>query len=639
MKRSRQGGKKPSRKTLTELNIERDVATRLEASLSENESSFLPRVENGCGNFKLNFEQTKHHQGGSRVPAPFVCSCEGDFSTVRPLWQRFVGRRNVAVVISLFIHILLALILFSIVITVKVGLLGNAIEGSFTSVTEDLDLTGDSNLASMEETAFDVVSDEGVDNFKLTPQISEEKRNDLSVADQLSELDGASLVERETTTGLTGIDATGGGAPFFSSIGDASERGARKRGAQARGGDVTKESEDAVERGLDWLARHQFSDGGWAFDLTIKDDNGRELACRCSNSSGTSYGDGSYLGRLHPSRTAATAISLLPFLGSGHTHTEKGPYQRAVANGLRFLQYRAVVKEDGVDFRDGFVADGASYVQALVTVTFCEAYEMTKDENLRTLAEGGMRFIERSQLRDGGWRYYSIGDLAFHDTVDGDLSVLGWQMMALHSGVSAGFSLPASVAYRAGHFLDLVMRDHGRSYLYQPKKTPREEEDIQQRWGTTAVGVLMREYLGWQPGDDPNKKNILDRGARQIAEWISLADKYWQDSKKIGQNGRGKNRVIVGVREGRIVYNLYFAYYATLALWSYGGKLWEESFLILRSFLTETQGRSALLSLNQCEDGSWLFFDQYMNDGGRLLNTALAVLILETPYRYLPMYR
>jgi len=38
------------------------------------------------------------------------------------------------------------------------------------------------------------------------------------------------------------------------------------------------------------------------------------------------------------------------------------------------------------------------------------------------------------------------------------------------------------------------------------------------------------------------------------------------------------------------------------------------------------------------ESGSWHFDEPYGNAGGRLYNTALAVLTLEVYYRYLPLY-
>ena len=88
--------------------------------------------------------------------------------------------------------------------------------------------------------------------------------------------------------------------------------------------------------------------------------------------------------------------------------------------------------------------------------------------------------------------------------------------------------------------------------------------------------------------------------------------------------------------DGRFVCNLYFAYSGALAMFQVGGRAWKKAFVPLREFLIATQSRGD--QGHPHESGSWLFYDRYLNDGGRLLNTALSVLILETPYRYLPMY-
>ena len=461
-----------------------------------------------------------------------------------------------------------------------------------------------------------------------------------SLTDLTAQTDGATEAAPLAEIGESAPSETGGGVPFYSATGTTKARtaAARRRGAPGREGDVTDESEDAVERGLDWLARHQLPDGGWAFDLTAEDANGRGGSCEgCSNSTATSasVGGPTYRAALHPSRNAATAIALLPFLGAGYDHVKKNKYQKTVASGLRFLTYRAKKTENGVDFRDfapgaDLVAAGSSYVQALAVITICEAFEMTRDEALRPLAEGGLELIVAGQLNDGGWRYLYPGDVGFHPNVPGDASVLGWQLMALKSGVSAGFALKPSIAYRVGGFLDSVMEKNGRSYRYM-KAT---DEDVAKRWGTTAVGVLAREYVGATPGTP-----VLDAGAEQIADWIDDANSIWKKAAKGSRGERGKTYF----RGDRFVHNLYFSYYAALALHHYGGKLWSERFAKLRDFLVATQvrggGLSAAVGGDDCERGSWLFYDVYMNDGGRLLNTALAVLILETPYRYLPMYR
>ena len=644
MKRSKKGGKKSSRKSFSDSwflqkpidlthfygneSCGRTSFSTFVDSVNFNNEDSLPQLATERDRFKFSLND----RFSSRRVFFNLPRRPHKLSAWQIFWRLITDRRNLAVLVSFVVHAILALILLSLAFSIRVGTFGESVDGGFLPDSDELLFVDESGNSSTADASFEVATE--TDDLETTSQILVNELDNVSNTEQFAETIGAILPDETIPIASVDSGTTGGGTPFFQNVGDATERAARKHGSQGRKGDVTRESEDAVERGLEWLARHQLPDGGWAFDLTTDDDNGRSNSCGCSNSTATSGGS-AYLQRLHPSRTAATAIALLPFLGSGYTHTEPSPYQKTVASGLRYLEYHATTKEDGVDFRDGFIDDGASYVQALAVLTCCEAYEMTKDASLKSLADGGLRFIERSQLRDGGWRYSSIGDSNFHDTVSGDLSVLGWQMLALHSGISAGFSISASVAYRAGAFLDLVMDDNGRSYRYQPKT----KEDVSKRWGTTAVGVLMREYLGWTPSSDPEVKNELDRGAEQLAKWIDLADNHWQNARKSAQGERSGSRRIEYVRNGRFIYNLYFAYYAALALRSYGGQYWEEGYPKLRELLIATQSRSSLLSSNQCEDGSWLFYDQYMNDGGRLLNTALAVLILETPYRYLPMYR
>lgn len=553
------------------------------------------------------------------------------------LWfcRRFLlSRQNLSIAVSLFVHLILVFILFSVVISLRVGVLGDSV--ALTSLhhmdasAELLDLAGD---VSFDDPSFEIVDNlQDLDNSNVsTVQETNEQLNE-TIEKELTDVGG---VLQNSDLADKGAESSelGKSIPFFSKTGTTSSRSQTRRSEMTTGreGDVTKESEDAVERGLEWLARHQLPDGGWAFDLTEKDSNGREGTCNglCSNSLATSGGT-EYRSGLHPSRTAATALAVLPFLGAGYIHTESNKYQKTVAAGLRFLEYNAITKADqGIDFRAGFEGDGAAYIQALAVLVCCEAYEMTKDPSLKPLAEGGLKMIEESQLDDGGWRYSSVGDLYFHSNISGDISVLGWQMMALKSGISAGFSVKTSVAYRASSFLDLVMAKDSRSYRYQPTSKEKKAET----WGTTAVGVLTREYLGWEPG-----YTQLDAGAKQIADWIDDADLIWQKVKKGAYTAKSKNGTLTYFRDDRFIYNLYFSYYASLALHHYGGTLWKDHFYKVRDLLVETQSRGGSLG-NTCDKGSWLFYDRYMNDGGRLLNTSLAILILETPYRFLPMYQ
>ncbi|MBP5622698.1 MAG: hypothetical protein J6X44_11865, partial [Thermoguttaceae bacterium] len=458
-------------------------------------------------------------EGNHESDADFENSNIESRRTDRDFWQILLrvalSRQNFSATISILVHTIIVLILLSIIISTKVGTLGNSTLFSFSSeASDDLSFVDSQGEALDNDVDLDVSPD--LLNSEVEQTLDNEINEQLShVFTEETHVDSGSPNLVDVDSSLSRADELGSGIPFYSKKGSTDNRtpGGRSRGVPGRQGDVTKESEDAVERGLEWLARHQLPDGGWSFDLTEKDSNGREGVCggQCSNSTSTSGGS-VYRRGLHPSRTAATAIALLPFLGAGYTHTEPNKYQKTVAAGLRYLEYNAIVSDTNeVDFRAGFDQDGAAYVQALAVLTFCEAYEMTKDPNLKSLAQGGLEKIENSQLNDGGWRYYSPGDLGFHSNVSGDTSVLGWQMLALRSGVSAGFSVRPSVAYRAGNFLDLVMSKDSRVYRYQPES----KEDKSETWGTTAVGVLIREYLGWEPG-----YSRLDAGIDQIASWI-----------------------------------------------------------------------------------------------------------------------
>ncbi|NOT32420.1 MAG: hypothetical protein HOP15_18395, partial [Planctomycetes bacterium] len=75
--------------------------------------------------------------------------------------------------------------------------------------------------------------------------------------------------------------------------------------------------------------------------------------------------------------------------------------------------------------------------------------------------------------------------------------------------------------------------------------------------------------------------------------------------------------------------NLYFWYYATLALFRVGGREWERWNTALQATLLPAQD----------EDGSWRPLDVYSeyagdDDGERTYSTAMCVLSLEIYYRY-----
>ena len=248
-------------------------------------------------------------------------------------------------------------------------------------------------------------------------------------------------------------DEEGGGMFSGRTAGSRSELVGREGGSE--------ESEAAVERGLNWLARHQSPDGRWCLDRFAQTG---DCGGQCT-APGTR------------SDTAGTALALLPFLAAGHTH-RRGEYFEVVENGLDWLIENQ--QKDG-SFRD--CGGGRMYAHGQAAIALCEALAMTRDKRLRKPAQAAIDYIVKAQHAGGGWRY-SPG-------TPGDTSVLGWQIMALESAQAAKLKISRNTFRGATKYLDSAQTDKaGGLYGYMPRQgnpTPP----------MTAEGLLCRQYTGW----------------------------------------------------------------------------------------------------------------------------------------------
>jgi hypothetical protein len=402
------------------------------------------------------------------------------------------------------------------------------------------------------------------------------------------------------------IGAPGGYASgIFNAGGFGGRSGAtREKLLQEGGGNAL--SEAAVARGLEFLVRHQAPDGHWSmteFHQHGRDaawPNGRQIGnCGCKADGGASGND-----------IAGTAFGLLPLLGAGQTQRpskEKTQYDysKNVGAGLAYL----IKKQD----KEGNFG-GGMYSHGLATIAMCEAFGLTNDPNLKVAAQRAVNYIVEAQdPKGGGWRYTP--------KTSGDMSVSGWQLMALKSAQMSGLSVPKQTLDNAEKFwVSLEVREapaEGESSIMKKKGkllgfSYTASGGRSQTPAMTAVGLLGLQYMGTTPAN----RDLIDG-----VEYLKKSP------------------------PGRMTHNMpYYEYYATQVMHHMGGESWK--FWNLGPDGTGQGGiRDTLIAKQDMgrdpkhahQIGSW--DGTGVTGGGRLMATSLNLLSLEVYYRHLPLYR
>lgn len=359
---------------------------------------------------------------------------------------------------------------------------------------------------------------------------------------------------------LISLDATNASAATIDapSIGLAlsgREAGQKKALLAAYGGNAT--TEEAVKLGLEWLARNQLKDGSWSLTGPFEDGGGNEQ------------------------KVSATAMALLAFQGAGNTH-QSGDFQKNVQRGWDYLL--TLQNADGY-FDTESPAHHRLYAQAQATIAICEIYGMTKDSKFRLPAQKALDFAHKAQAPEGGWRY--------EPRIDSDLSVTGWYVMALQSGMMAGLDVQSPTLTKIDDFLNRVAHEGGSRYSYKPGDPVKLT--------MTAEGLLCRQYLGWKHSDPR-----LQAGMEfLLANPINYSDQ-----------------------------DVYYWYYATQALHHMDGDHWNRWNAVMRQAIPTAQTKTGP------ERGSWTpSGDRWGSHGGRLYVTCLSIYMLEVYYRHLPIYK
>jgi hypothetical protein len=435
-----------------------------------------------------------------------------------------------------------------------------------------------------------VVQDPVIKDAEVSDHV--ETDNDLPFHESFGAGEGISDApfEGPANNGLIGIGGGAGGA--FKGRGGSKDL--------RTGGGGRKKADDAVEHALRWLAAHQSPDGGWeaaGFDRWC-DGKPAEEGKRPDGLGKQMYDPG------------VTGLALCAFLGAGYTNRGTHAFAKVVSKGLRYLK--------NIQDPEGCFGPRATqhfiYNHATASLAMVEAYGMTESPIFKGSAQKALDFIALSRNPYYAWRYgVKPGD--------NDTSVTGWMMMALKSAKlinedakSRGKDAPLTIDEEAFEGVKawvekMTDKDYGRVGYIQAGSGPARPQELVDRFPTdksesmTAAGVLARIFIG----EDPKKSEMITKGAALMQKLLPT----WNET------------------DGSI--DMYYWYYATLAMYQVGGKSWEDWNKAMQTSIVANQR----MDTEYCQyKGSWNPIDPWGPDGGRVYSTAILAMCLEVYYRY-----
>jgi hypothetical protein len=316
-----------------------------------------------------------------------------------------------------------------------------------------------------------------------------------------------------------------------------------------------KDLEEAVNKALAFLKNTQREDGSWS------------------------------AGRAGGRNAAITGLCVMAFLSAGHVPGE-GPYAETVEKGVR-----AVLKAQQAN---GLIASEGGhemYHHGICTIMLAEVAGMTEGplaDEVRKKLEKAVAVILRAQRKGdhsaaGGWRYNV-------NSIDADISVTGWQIMALRAAKNLGCDVPPEAIERAIKYVKSCQDPASGAFRYTPGGRPTV--------ACTGTSVLALELCG---KDEHRSDAVL-----KAAGFLLKHPPQWGGEQ--------------------FSYSMYYCSQATFQL---GGQYWN----------AYREQMHKVLLRNRADSGGWYGADPVSQIYGPNYATAMAVLALTVEYRYLPIYQ
>jgi hypothetical protein len=334
--------------------------------------------------------------------------------------------------------------------------------------------------------------------------------------------------------------------------------------------------DEAIDRGLAYLRQAQNRDGSWSAEPGLGRFGG---GLRANAAAGG--GD-----------PALTALAVMAFLSAGKVPGE-GADGTAVDRGIRFVMSR---QQKGQAFSQGGQGGGTEmYYQGICTLMLAEAAGMTDGklaDELKLRLEDAVNVILRGQRRNaghdtGGWRYQVVSQ-----SNDADLSVTGWQLMALRAAKNVGCDVPAERIQAA---VDYVLRCHndgdgGFKYTTTGRVTVP----------CTGTGILALELCGKEFHLSPQ---ALRAGSYILANPLQPHQQHFY----------------------------YGVYYTSQGMFQLGQNYWKSYRPKLHALLLNQNAPQ--------QNGAWYGGGGDDRSYGPTYCTPMAILALTVEYRLLPIYQ
>jgi hypothetical protein len=345
--------------------------------------------------------------------------------------------------------------------------------------------------------------------------------------------------------------------------------------------------QDAIKKGLEFLAKKQNSSGGWCWDCKKRLKKLRYFRNADDD--------------VH-AHVIFTSLAMLAFLAEGST-PEKGKYRDNLQRALDFL-LRTPCR--GGRIEHGLTGFFTPLQTGFALLVFSEIYPKIMDDKLRDRirkkAQKAIRYLTRT-MRGGAWGYSE----QLHDHVGTSYGIL----TSLAAARNAGFMVRQRVFRRAIRYLQARIRssgkvDYSRSKSYQ-------DDELFPRKSYRPGGVLFALHLAGAKGTKKFKK------VKKFFSSIKL-------KKILKRRWKG-----IGDFHPLLVHkHLYGFFFATLGARVIGGEVWKRWFIQARDYLLKKQSK----------EGEWRKVYRAIPLGlgikkdklvSRSLSTSIALIVLQLP--------